>query len=169
MSAFVAADDRRLPSSGHNPPYWSGVVRVNEALQKPYGQLNPGSVAPTGAIAVEAHYDLSGAPQNLYAMEKREPGFDPPGGDWEYVVMNASGDVESRGALSFCARCHAESPHDHLFGPRLSARRHIQSSAGEGEGPTEADEDSGAAPDESALPAGSKPDKGDRPRKKRKK
>ena len=140
---------------------------MNSALWAAYPRLTPESVAPEGAIAVEVHQDLSGNPQQLYAMEKRSPGFDPGGGDWEYLVLAPDGSVETRGILAFCARCHAEAPHDHLFGPRLSAKRHILQTAPSAEPPSETDEDSATAPDEEAPPgAGGKTPP---PKKRRKK
>jgi hypothetical protein len=49
-------------------------------------------------------------------MVKRPAGYDPTGGDWEYLVLDATGRIEQRGRLALCARCHADAPHDHLFG-----------------------------------------------------
>jgi hypothetical protein len=169
VSSFPAVDDRKLPSSGHNPPYWSGFVHVNSALWPVYPRLAPGVVVPEGSIAVEFHHDLNGDAQQIYAMEKRAPGFDPAGGDWEYLVLQPGGSVETRGPLAFCARCHAEAPHDHLFGPRLSARRHILQGAGanSAEPPVEDDGDGAAAPDEDTAPGA--PGRTDRPKKRRKK
>ncbi|MCS6901451.1 MAG: hypothetical protein RMJ98_03610 [Myxococcales bacterium] len=167
VSSFPTVDDRHLPSAGHNPPYWSGQVRVNGVLWPLYPRMSPEIVVPEGAIALEFHHDLSGNAQLIYAMEKRAAGFDPGGGDWEYLVLNPEGVVETRGILPFCARCHAEAPHDHLFGPRLSAKRHILQSSTPEEPPTEVEEDSAAAPNEDTAPStGSK--RPDRPRKKRK-
>lgn len=167
MSSFPTADDRRLPSE-HNPPSWSGIVQVNDLLWPVYPRLSPDTVAPQGAVALETHQNAAGNPQQIYAMEKREPGFDPGGGDWEYLVITPEGAVEARGILPFCARCHADAPHDHLFGPRLSARRHILQTSEGGEPPTEVEEDSATAPDEDSSPAGAGK-KTDRPRKKRRK
>ena len=47
---------------------------------------------------------------------KGEPGYDPPEGDWEFLVVSPDGLVEAPSPLPLCARCHAEAPHDHLFG-----------------------------------------------------
>lgn len=59
-----------------------------------------------------------GSPEatTYFAMVKRPVGYDPAGGDWEYLVIEASGRIEQRGRLPLCARCHADAPHDHLFG-----------------------------------------------------
>jgi hypothetical protein len=144
-------------------------VRVNGVLWPLYPKLSPDSVVPEGSIALEFHHDLAGNAQPIYAMEKRAAGFDPGGGDWEYLVINPEGVVETRGILPFCARCHAEAPHDHLFGPRLSARRHILQSGASEEPPIEVDEDGAVAPDEDTTPSGGGGKKQDRPRKKRRK
>jgi hypothetical protein len=49
-------------------------------------------------------------------MVKRPPGYDPEGGDWEYLVLTPAGEATQRGRLPLCKRCHAEAPNDHLFG-----------------------------------------------------
>ena len=49
-------------------------------------------------------------------MVKRAPGFYPEGGDWEYLIVDPNGSIERRGKLPLCARCHAESPHNFIFG-----------------------------------------------------
>lgn len=162
--SFAAVDERELPS-GHNAPYWSGVVRVSPALEPLYASMGPASAIPRGAVAVEAHRSTDGAKGPRYAMVKREAGFDPPGGDWEYLVVDDEGRIASRGALPLCARCHAEAPGDHLFGPRVSARRTI---AGEHTpaGSASLPEDDEARAPEDATPgtANTKPTK---PRKKK--
>jgi hypothetical protein len=164
-------DDRELPSAGHNPPYWSGKVRVNDTLAEIYRGLGPTSAIPEGSIAIEQHHDASGGGESLYGMQKRAAGFDPQGGDWEYLVLDPAGQIRTRGALPFCVRCHAEAPTDHLFGPRVSARRHVAQAQADGsEGPGEADEDSAVAPSEDSGPFGAKlPPGKHRERRKKKK
>lgn len=56
------------------------------------------------------------APIVYFVMVKRAPGYNPSGGDWEYLVVAPDGRVEDRGQVALCARCHAEAPHDFLFG-----------------------------------------------------
>jgi hypothetical protein len=58
----------------------------------------------------------SPAPGPTFAMAKRDPGFFPQGGDWEYIVLGADGRLEDRGKLALCARCHAEGNADRVFG-----------------------------------------------------
>jgi hypothetical protein len=83
----------------------------------PYPALGPKSTLAPGATLVERLRDPGGTePAGYFVMVKRAPGYDPDGGDWEYLVLGASGRVEERGKVPLCARCHAEAPHDHLFG-----------------------------------------------------
>ena len=152
LASLVAIDDRPLPSRGHNPPYWTGVVRVSPQLEAVYRAPTPSSSAPRGAIAIEAHTTTTGATGPVYAMTKRDPGFDPRGGDWEDLVLDDDGNVESRGILPLCARCHGDAPYDHLFGPRAEARKQEPGSPPPDAGPR--DEDEGRAPTDADLPPG---------------
>jgi len=83
-----------------------------------YPVLGPRSALAPGATLVERLFDPHGGaePAAYFVMVKRAPGYDPAGGDWEYLVLGAAGRVEDRGKLPLCARCHAEAPHDRLFG-----------------------------------------------------
>ncbi len=66
-----------------------------------------------------------------FAMAKRESGYFPDGGDWEFVMMPNDGSndyetnpngmlpdasqTEMRGQLGMCAGCHSQASNDHLF------------------------------------------------------
>jgi len=97
-----------------------GGEREGEVLASPgsgYPLRGPASQAAPGATLVERLFEAGGAqPVTHFVMIKRAPGYDPPGGDWEYLVVAPGGRVEERGRLGLCARCHAEAPHDRLFG-----------------------------------------------------
>jgi len=81
-----------------------------------YPLRGPASVAPVGATLLERLYGVDAAPVAYFVMIKRPAGYDPAGGDWEYLVVLPNGGIEERGKLPLCARCHAEAPHDRLFG-----------------------------------------------------
>jgi hypothetical protein len=82
-----------------------------------YPLHGPASVAPPGATLVDRLFPAGGTQPSTYlVMIKQPPGYDSVGGDWEYLVVTPDGHVEERGPLPLCARCHAEAPHDHLFG-----------------------------------------------------
>jgi hypothetical protein len=93
-----------------------GEVRVNPAASG-YPDRDLGRGLPPGAIVAELHYPSGHAePDSIFAMTKRPPGYDPGGGDWEYLILTPAGRVAERGRLPLCKRCHAEAPYDHLFG-----------------------------------------------------
>ncbi|MCC6646691.1 MAG: hypothetical protein IT374_14100 [Polyangiaceae bacterium] len=153
LPALASIDDRVLPSRGHNPPFWSGHVKVNDALLATYRALGPESAVQVGAIAVEAHKDSEGRPGPTYAMVKREAGFDTAGGDWEYLVLDGAGQVEQRGVIPLCARCHADAAVDHLFGPRVATRKKL-GNAGDGKVDSAGTDDEPAAEE---VPSGKLP------------
>jgi hypothetical protein len=100
--------------SGHPVGNLAATVKV-DAKASGYGQRGRGAFPP-GALVVEAlGPDPDGEPTLFYVMEKRDPGFFPLGGDWQYSVVTAAGKLEADGKLALCARCHAEAPRDYLF------------------------------------------------------
>ncbi len=150
LGSFVFVDDRPLPSHGHNPDRWMSTVRANPIAAPDYQHLHAGVVMSTGSILVEEHQTLSGDLGPVYAMVKRPPGFDASGNDWEYLVMDQQGRIQSRGSarsMSLCARCHAEAMTDHLFGPRALPRIPPAPSDSAGAPP----EDDATAPSDSAT------------------
>ena len=50
-------------------------------------------------------------------MVKRESGYNPENGDWEYAVINAEvTKTESEGKIEHCQKCHAENKqNDYVF------------------------------------------------------
>jgi hypothetical protein len=47
-------------------------------------------------------------PELITVMVKREKGFNPEGGDWEYAVRDGKdGKLQERGKLNNCVSCHA--------------------------------------------------------------
>ena len=105
----------RTPSE-HLTGQLDGEILADEGAAA-YPALGPLRLISPGATLVERLLPR-GAPEltAYFAMVKRPPGYDPAGGDWEYLVLDASGRIEQRGRLPLCARCHADAPHDHLFG-----------------------------------------------------
>jgi hypothetical protein len=69
---------------------------------------------PVGSLIVKEKLPArdSTEPELLTAMYKREPGYDPEGGDWEYMVLDGRGEeVRARGKLESCRACHQDYPH----------------------------------------------------------
>ena len=69
---------------------------------------------PVGSLIVKEKLPArdSAEPELLTAMLKHEAGYDPEGGDWEYLVLDGLGrEVRARGKLESCRACHQEYPH----------------------------------------------------------
>lgn len=68
---------------------------------------------PVGSLVVKEKLPArdSKEPELLTAMLKREAGYDPEGGDWEYFVLDGSGkELRARGKLETCRACHQSYP-----------------------------------------------------------
>jgi hypothetical protein len=103
-------------SRGHGTGDWNAQVRVNATALEALPALGVGRSLPRGSVLVQLHTDKrTGAPVHGFAMEKREEGYFPAGGDWDYAVLGLDGMVQQRGKLTFCARCHAEAPSGFVF------------------------------------------------------
>lgn len=85
------------------------TVYVNDLGKKPMTtQLNPNF--PPGSIIVKEKLPAkdSSSPELLTVMIKREAGYNPEHGDWEYMAVDGSGkEVKARGRLENCQGCHS--------------------------------------------------------------
>ena len=64
---------------------------------------------PQGSIVIKEKLTTakSTTPELLTVMIKRESGYNPGSGDWEYMVVDGSGKtVQERGKLENCQSCH---------------------------------------------------------------
>jgi hypothetical protein len=110
-------------SQGHFDGRWIAETFANALGAPEYEKAPMAAAPPQGSVIVQTHTErVGGSPGPVFAMVKREPGFYPAGGDWEYVVTLADGRLEDRGRLALCARCHAEGTTGWLFGLSEAAR-----------------------------------------------
>ncbi len=79
-----------------------------------YPTLGPLRSLGVGSVLVEALYAPDKPEVAMYFAIVKQPL--PAGSSWEYLIVSSAGQVEQRGALPLCARCHAEAPYDHVFG-----------------------------------------------------
>ena len=64
---------------------------------------------PQGSVIVKEKLPAkdSASPELLTVMTKREAGYDPENGDWEYMAVAGDGrTVQARGKLEKCQACH---------------------------------------------------------------
>ena len=69
---------------------------------------------PVGSMIVKEKLATadSTTPELLTAMIKRAPGYNPEGGDWEYLVLDGTASkIVERGKLTQCSECHR--PYEH--------------------------------------------------------
>lgn len=86
ISVYVNDAGRRAMLGERAPRFPQGSLIVKEKLSDP----------------------ASRAPELLTAMLKREAGYDPQHGDWEYLVLDgAASKILERGRLENCQGCHA--------------------------------------------------------------
>ena len=65
---------------------------------------------PTGSIIVREKLVSSDAadPELVTVMVKREKGFSPKTGDWEYLIVDGNlGKISRREKVGSCSKCHA--------------------------------------------------------------
>jgi hypothetical protein len=68
-----------------------------------------GAGFPLGSVIVKEKFAgrEGEAVELMTAMVKREPGFNPESGDWEYFALNGAGtEIRARGKLENCMACH---------------------------------------------------------------
>ncbi len=91
----------------HNDKY--ATVYVNNIgkramLQEKTAKFPPGSII----VKEKLTYATSKIPELLTVMRKRELGYDPSHGNWEYLVVDGTGtQVQVWGRLQTCQGCHA--------------------------------------------------------------
>lgn len=66
---------------------------------------------PEGSVLVKETYQAAdgekGELADVTVMVKREAGYDEINGDWEWIVLNDSLEVQNQGRIDMCANCHA--------------------------------------------------------------
>ncbi|HMW02613.1 MAG TPA: cytochrome P460 family protein [Acidobacteriota bacterium] len=82
--------------------------------------LKAGAILPPGTMIVREKLlsKTSQNPELLVAMVKREPKFNPDGGDWEFLELNSQGTtITRRETQGECYACHkTQTKQDFLFG-----------------------------------------------------
>jgi hypothetical protein len=104
---------RKEEAESQGPHAGSIVVRVSPGVLEDYLDNKP---LPVGASVIKEKYKDGVNELSEYAvMVKREAGYDPSGGDWEYGYVTPERKV-TRGKLVECAGCHASAKaSDYLF------------------------------------------------------
>src|SRR5262249_49495311 len=108
MDAATAAMCAQMVK-GQNPHQNKFInVFVNDVGRQAMFQKTPRF--PKGTVVVKEKLPAanSNTPEALTVMIKRAEGYNPEGGDWEYLVTSGDGaDIISRGRNESCQRCHS--------------------------------------------------------------
>ena len=74
---------------------------------------------PEGTMVVKESFKNDagekGKLTGITVMSKREAGYDPENGDWEYLNVKPNLKVSAQGRLSLCVSCHSASDNDYVF------------------------------------------------------
>ena len=96
---------------GKDNPHWDKYVSVyvNETGREAMlAERDPEFPAGSMIVKEKLASQSSRSPALLTAMVKREEGYNPEGGDWEYLVLDGTAaSVIERGRLESCRGCHA--------------------------------------------------------------
>ncbi len=96
-----------------------GVVFVNEKGLKSFNDAERTTAFPEGSIIVrETRSAPDGIPSAVIVMFKRAKGFNPKGGDWEFVNLESPlVKIRQRQTTGSCLDCHSiREKHDFVFG-----------------------------------------------------
>ncbi|MSP26460.1 MAG: hypothetical protein EXR75_15175 [Myxococcales bacterium] len=106
--------------SDHLDGSFERTVHVNDEARG-YLTLKHRAARPTvppGALVVQHHYQPgSSVPAVTFAMLKLAEGERGDTDGWRFYLLDSQMRNATDGQLFACARCHAESPRDALFGP----------------------------------------------------
>lgn len=109
----------RAAAEGHEPVHPVGTVLIKEKLPAVAGQ-EKGPVKP------------GSAPELFTGMLKREKGFNPECGDWEFFSVSGDGQkLAERGKIASCMECHQRYA-DRDFTSRYFVPRRLMQAAADG-------------------------------------
>lgn len=111
MEARVARLCRVAPLPDEGPHKGARfLIHANAAAALPV--FDPWGKFPEGSLILKEKLGKKDGTTRLFTgMLKRENGYYPEGGDWEYFTVDgAASKIAERGRLSRCATCHEEYP-----------------------------------------------------------
>lgn len=112
------------PAKGETATY--GVVYANDLAREAITSKAP-LTYPVGSIIVREKLPYAEGdpqPQLLAVMLKRAHGFNPKGGDWEFLIADgAMTKIQQRQKKGSCLECHAaQRARDYVFPPPPAPR-----------------------------------------------
>lgn len=120
-AALLGVRGANSATNPHRDKYFT--VYVNDVgRQAMFSQKNPKFSEGSVIVKEKLSAKDSQTPELLTVMIKKEKGFNPASGDWEYMVVDGTGTkIETRGNLENCQACHlANEKSDYIFRTYLS-------------------------------------------------
>jgi hypothetical protein len=110
IAAMCAAPTEKQMKMETNNPHMDKFITVyvnstgrRAMMEEKTPRFPPGSVIVKEKLATKD----SSMPELLTVMKKREAGYDPVNGNWEYIALDGSGrTIQARGKLETCQACH---------------------------------------------------------------
>ena len=105
----IALCNPAAPASKPNPHRKASIhVYANEPAALPI--FDPWGKFPVGSLVLKEKIGRAiGATDGFTGMWKREPGYFPETGDWEFFTVDAKAEkILERGKLESCAQCHQD-------------------------------------------------------------
>jgi Cytochrome P460 len=96
-------------------PHRNKFVHIYVSPGEETAMRTPSGIFPEGTVVLKEKFsDATGTnTEQFTGMVKREPGYNPECGDWEFFVLpgDASG-ISERGKIQNCMECHEEYKND---------------------------------------------------------
>jgi hypothetical protein len=97
----------RIPTQVYGPHRGVEVdVFITEKAAANY--LDPWGKFEPGTLVLKEKRRKDGKIELYTGMKKREKGYFPEGGDWEYFTCDDKGRIQETGKLQSCAECHSQ-------------------------------------------------------------
>jgi hypothetical protein len=116
-TSTISGDETGVLGSAHE-----GSAGFREVYVNATGEAVSGGASlpyPVGSVIVKESFKNAGGSKgdlsSVTIMAKREAGYDPDNGDWEYLMLNPRMKVQAQGRLSGCISCHLAADSDFVF------------------------------------------------------
>lgn len=105
-----SSDEKKQPRNPHEKGGQTFArIFANEPASQEIYKDNPRFAAGSIIVREKLLTENATAPEVVTVMVKREKGFSPKTGDWEFFVIGGALDrVEKRETIGDCAKCHRQ-------------------------------------------------------------
>lgn len=125
--AMLCRDTRKeqINEAKNNPHIDTYITVYVNAIGKQAMRATKNVSFPVGSVIIKEKYEIdkttykmkpNSPPKLMTVMIKRQKGYSPTTGDWEYLVTKGNGELQARGKIAKCQNCHAKQKNtDYVF------------------------------------------------------